>query len=323
MTSSAKLHMPSIVHSIFSDKDLIAYLGAKYNFSIVDCQLVKPLVSTTYVISTSENKYILRIYPHDQSSSFISSEIDALLLLNQKGISVSVPQPNTDGNYLTPIMAPEGARLMALVSYAEGIPLARVENEKYFREFGRFVGSFHDLMDDQTVPLSRHTLDKTVLIEEPLAHISKFYSCYADELKFLNKTSDTIILKLEKLSRNQLHYGFCHGDLNSHNVHVSPKGTLTLFDFEYCGIGWQAYDLATFLNVESSVHAGLFMQGYQDVRSLKEDEMRFIPLFQIVQKIWMLGLGPSVMHTMGTFMFTERLFKNTLDNIRNYLAMLE
>ena len=323
MLSFDKLHMPSIVHSIFSDKDLIAYVGAEYNLSIVNCQLVKPLVSTTYVVSTPDSNYILRIYPHDQPSCVISSEMAALLFLHQKGISVSVPHPNTDGDYLTPITAPEGERLMTLTSYAEGIPLTRVENEAYFREFGRFVGSFHELMNDQTGFLSCRVLDKAVLIEEPLTYIAEYYSRHADELQFLKKTAESIILKFDQLSRKDLHYGFCHGDLNSSNVHVSPEGTLTLFDFEYCGIGWQAYDLTTFLNVESISHADLFMQGYQEVRPLTGDEKRSIPLFQIIQKIWMLGAGPRVMHKMGTFLFTERLFRNTLDSIRNMMTKLE
>ena len=301
----------------------MAYVGAEYNLSIVNCQLVKPLVSTTYVVSTPENNYILRIYPHDQPSSVISSEMAALLFLHQKGIRVSVPHPNTDGDYLTPITAPEGERLMTLTSYAEGIPLTRVENEAYFREFGRFVGSFHKLMDDQTGSFSIRSLDKTVLIEQPLTYIAKYYSRHIDELQFLNKTAETILRELDQYSSKELHYGFCHGDLNCSNVHVSPNGSLTLFDFEYCEIGWQAYDLATFLNVESSAHTELFMQGYQEVRPLTEDEKRCMPVFQMIHKIWMLGAGPRVMDKMGTFLFTGRLFRNTLDSIRKSLAVLE
>ena len=258
MTLFPESYKPAIAHSIFSDKDLMAYVGAEYNLSIVNCQLVKPLVSTTYVVSTPENNYILRIYPHDQPSSVISSEMAALLFLHQKGIRVSVPHPNTDGDYLTPITAPEGERLMTLTSYAEGIPLTRVENEAYFREFGRFVGSFHKLMDDQTGSFSIRSLDKTVLIEQPLTYIAKYYSRHIDELQFLNKTAETILRELDQYSSKELHYGFCHGDLNCSNVHVSPNGSLTLFDFEYCEIGWQAYDLGIAVSLRHQHRHGNF-----------------------------------------------------------------
>src|SRR5215510_11112626 len=131
---------PSITHSIFSDKDLATHIGSIYNLSITTCQLVKPLVSTTYEVSTSENKYILRIYPHYHSRSFISSELDALLSMHQNGLNVSIPLPSSNGDYITPIMAPEGQRQMVLFTFAEGIPLSREKNEIYFREFGRLVG---------------------------------------------------------------------------------------------------------------------------------------------------------------------------------------
>ena len=314
---------PSIAHSIFSDKDLATHISSIYNLSVTNCQLVKPLVSTTYEVSTSENKYILRIYPHYHSTPFISSELDALLSIHQNGLNVSIPLPSSNGRYIVPIMAPEGQRQMVLFSFAEGIPLSREKNEIYFREFGRLVGSIHTVFDGQTVSLSRPLLDKAVLIQEPLEHISKLYLRYVDELQFLNKVAESITFQLETLSRKNLHYGFCHGDLNSFNVHVNQKGLLTLFDFEYCGLGWHAYDLATFINTETSVHTDLFLQGYQDVRPLTDEEKHFIPIFQIVQKIWMLGAGARVMHTMGTFMFTERLLKSTLDNIRNYQELLE
>ena len=83
ITEIFEVKKPSVVCSIIAAQDLINFIATTYNISVLDCQLIKPLVSATYLVSTPGKKYVLRIYPTHQSKSFIASELDAILLLHK------------------------------------------------------------------------------------------------------------------------------------------------------------------------------------------------------------------------------------------------
>jgi len=63
--------------------------------------------------------------------------------------------------------------------------------------------------------------------------------------------------------------------------------------FSSVAAGWRAYDIATFLLEEPDEIVEAFVDGYQVVRPLTDEEMTAIPLFQVVQNIWVLGIRAS------------------------------
>jgi Ser/Thr protein kinase RdoA (MazF antagonist) len=115
-------------------------------------------------------------------------------------------------------------------------------------------------------------------------------------------------------------YGFCHGDVNSANVHVSADGALTLFDFDFCGPGWRIYDVATFLINTPAELADAFLEGYQELRPLDPQEVAAIPAFQIAQHVWLLGIRASYLNEWGMVHFTDRFIDTVLASIRHFLA---
>lgn len=53
--------------------------------------------------------------------------------------------------------------------------------------------------------------------------------------------------KLEPLIGQGLDWGICHGDLHGNtNAAFAENGELTHYDFDLCGYGWRAYDIAEF-----------------------------------------------------------------------------
>ena len=105
-------------------------------------------------------------------------------------------------------------------------------------------------------------------------------------------------------------------DTSSANAHVSVGGEVTLFDFDFCGLGWRVYDLATFLIGESPEIASAFLEGYQAVRTLTGEEKQLIPLFQIAQNIWMLGTRASYINEWGDYRFTDAFVDHVMDQIQ-------
>jgi len=114
-------------------------------------------------------------------------------------------------------------------------------------------------------------------------------------------------------------YGFCHGDTGSANAHITTDGHLTLFDFDLCGVGWRAYDIGTFLIDEPETIGHAFLEGYESVRALTAVERAAIPIFQIVQSIWVLGLRANYVNDWGNAALSDRLVNNVLTFIKQII----
>ncbi|MFF0829756.1 phosphotransferase [Brevibacillus sp. NPDC003359] len=94
----------------------------------------------------------------------------------------------------------------------------------------------------------------------------------------------------------------CHGDLQGNfNTNFCEDNTYTHFDFDLCGYGWRAYDLAAFKLsqilieeddelVESLWNA--FLKGYTEVRPLSENDRAAVSLMaDIEQKAFFKALS--------------------------------
>jgi Ser/Thr protein kinase RdoA (MazF antagonist) len=69
--------------------------------------------------------------------------------------------------------------------------------------------------------------------------------------------------------------GFCHGDLNFSNALREADGEIALYDFEACGYGLLAYDLAVFRWTQQAVGAPEqawreFVDGYRALCELPD-----------------------------------------------------
>lgn len=89
-----------------------------------------------------------------------------------------------------------------------------------------------------------------------------------------------------------------------------------MFDFDFCGLGWRAYDIATFLSGESTEAAQTFLAGYEEVRRVTREELNALPLFQIAQSIWLLGLRASYIDEWGEIYFADSFIDRVLADIK-------
>ena len=129
--------------------------------------------------------------------------------------------------------------------------------------------------------------------------------------------------RLAALPTSPPHYGYCHGDAGANNAHIADDGQVTLFDFDFCGPGWRAYDVATFINGESAEVEQAFMAGYAAVRMLADEELAALPLFQIAQSIWLLGLRASYINEWGEIYFADNFVGYILADIKTRFALIK
>ena len=97
-------------------------------------------------------------------------------------------------------------------------------------------------------------------------------------------------------------FGLVHADMRLANVLVSgPARTVTLLDFDDCGLGWRLYDAAaavSFFEHDPGVPALLnaWVGGYCEVASLSAQDVAEIPTFVLLRRLLLvawLGSHPS------------------------------
>jgi Ser/Thr protein kinase RdoA (MazF antagonist) len=181
------------------------------------------------------------------------------------------------------------------------------------------LAQVHALADRLPQLPSRPPLDIVTLLDRPLTELDCVFGERAADWAYLREVAAAVRPRIAALPTEPPWYGFCHGDTGSANAHVTADGRLTLFDFDMCGAGWRAYDIATFLidEPEAIVHA--FLEGYESVRALSTLERASIPMFQIVQSIWVLGLRANYVNDWGNAALSDRLVNSVFTFIKQII----
>jgi Ser/Thr protein kinase RdoA (MazF antagonist) len=316
-------HFP-ITRSIVSADALANVLERAYGFAVSRCQLIKAVVLDTYQVTTPHGPYILRIYPAQRrTATEITAELDFLAYLHAAGVSVSIPVHQHNGERLLTLLAPEGTRQAVLFTYAPGQPLKQNVTTTAIRTYGQALARVHAIADTLPQALPRPPLDLQMLLERPIAELGAAFADRSTDWTFLRHVADVLKPKIAALPTTPPQYGLCHGDTSAANVHVAADGQVTLFDFDFCGPGWRAYDIGTFLVDESPDVAQAFLEGYQDVRVLTADEQAAIPLFQVAQNIWVLGMRASYVNEWGSTHFSDRLVNHIFTFIKSTMARID
>jgi Ser/Thr protein kinase RdoA (MazF antagonist) len=235
-----------VTHSILSAAALLAEVLPDYAIGMpVGCKLLGRGLNDTYLVHTTDDRYILRVYRAGwRSLPEIGYELDALTHLARKDISMSRPLARKDGDFIRTLHAPEGDRHVVLFTYANG--KEPTHDGEQSQLYGRAVAAVHAATDDFVSRHNRFHLDLVHLADQPLAAIQPFLEHRPEDWAYLQALADRLRKRLDRFQREQPDFGFCHGDFHGWNAHIDEEDTLTFFDFDCCGPGWRAYDIAVF-----------------------------------------------------------------------------
>lgn len=298
--------MALVIHSsIFDETALAAWLGEVYDLpGPAACTFVSHSLNDTYRVEAGALVAYLRIGRAGRRSlGEVDIELAVVRALGRAGLPVAAPIPRRDGAFVGELAAPEGPRPVALIAAAPGESAGEITPEQS-RVYGRLAARVHHAAG-QIPPHGFIPLDAAALIERPLAAIhDRMTRLHADrdERAFLEETAARVAGRLAELPRAAPAWGFCHGDLHPGNVRFDA-GNPTLFDFDCCGAGWRAYDLAVFqwnawlerrepAWIDTRWHA--FLAGYREVLPLDDDELASVPLFLVARQIWLMGLDAAL-----------------------------
>ncbi|MFO1259100.1 MAG: phosphotransferase [Gammaproteobacteria bacterium] len=239
----------SIIYSLISPESLAKIAEEAFGFSNVSCSLIKIGDNDNYLIETDGYKYILRVYKREKywlkADSDYYFEMDWLTHLKQNNCSISYPIQRRDGEYIGHLQAPEGLRYFALFSYAVGEEDPITFHRSYL--LGREVAKVHLASNNFKSTHTRLTLDIDFLIDEPVRLITNYFgSNRKSEQSQLIKLASDLKEKIARLNLENDAWGVIGGDFHGFNQHFDKQDKPTLFDFDLCGYGWRAYDLAVF-----------------------------------------------------------------------------
>ena len=115
--------------------------------------------------------------------------------------------------------------------------------------------------------------------------------------------------------------GVCHGDFGGGNASVDATGP-TAFDFDLCGPGWRAFDLAAIQLIASSKKNpaiwDVFVSGYQERRSLSPADLAAATLFCPIHRLWRLGLQAEHAQEWGVVRLSDAVMDRELRAFRTW-----
>ena len=300
-----------VVRSFIAADALAELVEAEYDFAgPITCKLFSKMLRTQdndhYLITTADGeKLVIRVYQPgtrlERRESCYLYELDWLDFLRRQGRPVAYPIPRKDGRFLGQLIAPEGPRYYAVFSYAHGAPLS-LQDEEQLYVMGQEIARIHLTSNAYEPPYHRPPLDLEFLLDRPVERIKRYWdedAEHVEDLDFLLASAADAKQKLLELINNAEStpdsWRPIGGDFHNRSVFFDENNQPAFFNFDWCGLGWRAYDIAVFLHNTSLIHqdspepAEAFFAGYYSERPLSRNEHAAIDPFLTARRIWLTG----------------------------------
>lgn len=286
-----------VIYSTLAPKAIISRVLPHYTIEVVDCYFWNRGLSDIYFVEARSQQYVLRVsHAHWRSKSDIDFELGLLDFLQQRQLPVAYPLRTNDGRLSVVINAPEGERHAALFVYAPGKVALGDLNVAQSRKLGETLAKLHLTALDWVPQSRRQPLTLKYLLDDSVAAIAPFLKHRSTDYDYLLKVKAQLKYQLKDFTREPPLWGICWGDPHSGNVHFTAQGDLTLFDFDQCGYGWRAFDIAKFWQV--TLQTGIsrdvreaFLEGYQSCQKIAKIELDSLQAFTQIAHIWVWAIG--------------------------------
>jgi Ser/Thr protein kinase RdoA (MazF antagonist) len=236
-------------------------------------------------------RFFLRIGRQGRRSLADSeTEAEALLRASAAGAPVAVAERGRNGQFAQRFATPEGERAALLFQVAPGTEAQERPDHAYAQ--GVALAQIHAVALGASTTRRMRRLDAESLIQLPakraLAEMSERPALAAE----LARVAEGTMRHVERLQAG-LTLGFCHGDFHGYNAAIENQ-TATVFDFDEGGIGWIAYDLATFLwaRLLSESRRPMwryFVSGYRSRGRLAPADWQALEALLMARELWSIG----------------------------------
>jgi Ser/Thr protein kinase RdoA (MazF antagonist) len=330
LEGSTSLETIPAAHSFLDANALLALIARVYALDPpIDCILLRHSWNDSYQLVTRNTRYIVRISGVAwHTLSEIQFEIDLLRYLAQQNAPVAAPILRRDGQPITKLQTPEGIRYLALFPYAVGeVPAIPIGNQDQSYHFGRALAAIHAAADTFHSSLECLNYDLEALLDRPIAVLRPYLSHRVTDWHYLVEVGEELRAGVAKLLAHGLDWGIIHGDPLSANACITSDYQVTWYDFEFCGFGWRALDLAhAYASAQdhednSALVWNAFLKGYRSKRPISETDLAAMPFLSAAADIWSMGINLMKGPVDGFECFDDVFFDNHLTWLRESVAI--
>ncbi len=256
----------------------------------------------------------------------IEGEIEVVDYLKRSGLSVAYPVPMKNEEYLLPIELPEGNRFGVLFTEAKGVPCSSQmqDQQEIIVAISRLASNMHTMLDTMPTHPNRWKLDEHLFLDRSMEILGNYHKINPDiDLPFIGEVVKELKQQIQAKA-SSWHWGLCHADFYTGNIHRQNDGTLTLFDFDFCGYGWRAYDVSPFLGTFSAGvgpdavdkrqrRLDFFLQEYRSRGGFSQAELEAVyKIFVPFRRIFNLGyLYEAFNHVWGNKLRSDLITHDT------------
>jgi Ser/Thr protein kinase RdoA (MazF antagonist) len=281
------------------------------------------------------DQYVLRIHinhPTFRDVPPVRSEMQWLQSLrHEAGLDVPEPVPAKNGDLVVRAQAEgvSGERSCVLLRWLPGrfVRGKRWEDTKLWRRMGEFMGRMHAHAERFTPPegFARNRWDG----------VTSYYEIRFEEafhtLEPLIPAADMDVLKrgvergraaTEGIGEGRDVWGLIHADLHGGNF-VVDRGRVCAFDFDDCGFGPYAYDVATMIGWTdmNPLLRKAYLDAYRRIRPFPvEHEAHFVPFCALRMMnlyVWRYGNYTNNTRVHGP---ADEEAQNAADHLRRLLG---
>ncbi|MEM6551042.1 MAG: phosphotransferase [Planctomycetota bacterium] len=278
----------------------------------VSLRLIHHWQNTTFVVEVASERrayrlaeawvpgrYLLRVSrPVERTLGHVSAEVAWLAAL-RRDTDLVVPEPVQTVSGEPAVLFGEGAcvgggRVWSLMRWVPGRMVRKASRRLvHLERVGRTMAVLHEhaagwrgaagLDRPPWGPSGLMGRDASLGIEPDV-----WDDLPADELALHRRCEERLLAVCDALGRGGEVYGLLHADLHLSNV-VFADGTARPIDFDDCGCGHHAYDLAcTLLGFEREPWWEAFLRGYRSVRELPEATLSAVEVYLAVRMTTLL-----------------------------------
>lgn len=263
----------------------------------------------------------------------IASELAWLTALQDlPGLNTVRPIPGAQG-----LVTEIGSRFLVAFAPIQGQELQPGDDlARWFAPLGEITARLHLHARAWTPPqgFTRKRWDvETILGPDPhWGHWRQAQGLDPQGATLLARATDALAIKLHAYGTGPETFGLIHADLRLANLMVNGD-TLTAIDFDDCGFGWWAYDLAAALSFYETDPRlpdliACWVEGYSRIARLRPEDRAMIPSLIFLRRVlltaWLStradsdtaqGFGGPV-YTQGTLELAERYLTDGLSAFR-------
>lgn len=323
-------------YSTLSATALKHRIADSYRLKVKSCRYLQRGVSDTYIVEAEEGKFIFKIYRDaHRSLEAIQGEIELLEILQKEHARIAGPVKNRAGKSIETFQAAEGTRHGVLTVFAKGKSSTELSDAQ-LDVLGREMAFNHNITANLRLSHERAGYNEETLVNRPLKNLAVAFAQLPDDYAALVAATKNVQEKLAAFDTGNFSYGYTHFDYFPKNFFFDEKDNITIFDFDFAGSGYLAFDLASlqchfaimnFNNRMSREEVIRQMQrvitAYRTVRPLSEEEVKAIPYLTFLFMLFYLEYHWLHYDDWSNTFFGERHMRHFSGLMKTQVEMFE